>query len=80
MRRDAKLGMISGVVRWAVAQATAEARQTALRLCVRLAGDPRESLEDWRDVPENLLAQIEKWLAAPTLATAFQIVEDVGHR
>jgi hypothetical protein len=78
LRRDAKLGMISGVVRWAVAQATTEARQTALRLCFRLAGDPRESLEDWRDVPENLLAQIEKWLAAPTLATAFQIVETLA--
>jgi|GEM_PF-6006328 len=78
LRRDAKLGLISGVVRWAVAQATAEARQTALRLCIRLAGDPRESLEDWRDVPENLLAQVEQWLAAPTLATAFQIVEDLA--
>ncbi len=75
LKRDAKLGMISGVVRWAVARATKEARQTALRLCFRLAGDPRESLEGWRDVPENLLAQVEKWLAAPTLATAFQIVE-----
>lgn len=78
LRRDAKLSMISGVVRWAVAQATAEARQTALHLCVRLAGDPRESLEDWRDVPENLLAQVEQWLAAPTLAAAFQIVEDLA--
>ena len=74
LRRDTKLSMISGVVRWAVAQGSAKARQIALRLSIRLAGDPRESLEDWRDVPENLLAQIEKWLAAPTLATAFQIV------
>ena len=70
--------MISGVLRWAVAQATTEARQTALHLCVRLAGDPRESLEHWRDVPENLLAQVEQWLTAPTLATAFQIVEDLA--
>ena len=28
--------------------------------------------------PENLLAQVEQWLAAPTLATAFQIVEELA--
>ena len=78
LKRDAKIEMIGGVVRWAVAQATADARQTALRLSIRLAGDPRESLGDWRDVPEDLLAQVERWLVAPTLAAAFQIVEELA--
>jgi hypothetical protein len=78
LRRDAKLCLISGVVRWAVAQASSQAREAALRLSIRLAGDPRENLADWRDIPEDLLAQIERWLVSPTLAAAFRIVETLA--
>jgi hypothetical protein len=75
-RTRAKIAFISGLIGWAV-HGDADAIARALKLCFRIAGDPRAGLDDWRDVPEGALAQAEKWLVEDTLDTSFRIVEDL---
>jgi hypothetical protein len=77
LRTAAKVAMVSGLVDWAARLGTASAIGTALELSFRLARDPRETIDDWRDMPENIVAQVEKWLVERTLTAAFQIVEDL---
>ncbi len=77
LRRMAKIAMLSGLVAWAARLGSAPAVDKALRLCFRLAGDPRESMAGWREAPPKVIAQVEKWLVERTIALAFQIVEDL---
>lgn len=76
-RAMAKVLTVSGLVKWAAQLETPTAIGKALDLCFRLAGDPRESLAPWRDIPATILAQVEKWLVENTLTTAFAIVEQL---
>lgn len=76
-RTRAKIAFISGLIGWAATRGEAVAKSRALKLCFRIAGDPRAGLDDWRDVPEANLAQAEKWLVEETLETSFLIVEDL---
>ncbi len=77
LRGTAKISMVSGLVAWAARLGTPSAIGKALELSFRLAGDPRESLEDWRDMPANIVAQVEKWLVESTLTAAFEIVAEL---
>ena len=77
LRLDAKIAVIGGVVAWATARGDAAARDHALDLCFRMAGDPRADLADWRDIPGNQLAQVEKWLVEETLAASFRVVAEL---
>jgi hypothetical protein len=77
-RRAAKIAIISRLVDWAIQLASEPAMRRALDLSFRLAADPRESLEEWRDIPEHYVAQVEKWLAPRTLQASFQIVAELG--
>jgi hypothetical protein len=76
-RTRAKIAFISGLIKWAAARGDVDAIARALKLCFRIAGDPRAGLDDWRDVPEAALAQAEKWLVEETLETSFRIVGDL---
>jgi hypothetical protein len=76
-RKRAKIALISGIVAWANARDEAEAIALALKQSRRIAGDPRAGLDDWRDIPEESLAQVEKWLVEETLETSFRIVEEL---
>ena len=75
--RATRTAVVCGLVDWAARLTTAPAIRTALNLCFRVAGDPRRTMEDWRDVPEDRVAQVEKWLVEATLTAAFQIVEEL---
>ncbi|MCI4683484.1 EH signature domain-containing protein [Candidatus Rhodoblastus alkanivorans] len=75
-RARAKIAFVSGLVGFG-ARSGAETIGHALKLAFRIAGDPRAGLEDWRDIPEDVLAQVERWLAADTLEAAFRIVADL---
>jgi hypothetical protein len=77
LRDKAKIAMVSGLVEWAARLGTMSAIGMALKLSVRLAGDPRESLEGWRDIPENLVAQVERWLVESTVNAAFDIAAEL---
>ncbi len=77
LRDRAKTAMVSGLVEWAARLATAPAIGKALELSFRLAGDPRESLDGWRDIPANIVARVEKWLVESTLTAAFEIVVEL---
>jgi len=69
--------LVCALVEWAARLATAPAIARALDLCFRLAGDPRLTMEEWRDIPEDCVAQVEKWLVERTVTAAFQIVEEL---
>jgi hypothetical protein len=77
LRGSAKIAMVSGLVEWAARLGTAPAIGKAMELSFRLAGDPRESLDVWRDIPAHILAQVEKWLVESTLNAAFEIVAEL---
>jgi hypothetical protein len=80
-RAAAKGALIRGLVSWAAARGKAKdrdkARALALSLSFRIAGDPRAGLDDWRDLPEAIVAQVERWLVAETIGTSFRIVEEL---
>ena len=78
LRGAAKIAMVSGLVEWAARLGTPFAVNKALDLSFRMAGDPRASMDDWLGLPKNIVAQVEKWLVKWTLATAFQIVAELG--
>jgi hypothetical protein len=77
LRDMAKIAMVSGLVQWAARSGAAPAIAKALNLSLRLAGDPRESLDSWRDIPADVVAQVEKWLVESTLNAAFEIVAEL---
>lgn len=77
-RTRAKIALVSGLVSWAAARGEADAIALAVKLSCRIAGDPRAGLEDWRDIPDDILAQVEKWLAEDTLEASFRIVAELG--
>jgi hypothetical protein len=86
-RAAAKSALIRGLVSWAAARGKAKdrdktkdrdkARALALSLSFRIAGDPRAGLDDWRDLTEAIVAQVERWLVADTIGTSFRIVEEL---
>jgi hypothetical protein len=77
-RRETRKALVCGLVEWAARLATASAIRTALGLCFRVAGDLRRTMENWRDIPEEHVAHVEKWLVERTLSAAFEIVEVLG--
>ncbi|HUO54105.1 MAG TPA: EH signature domain-containing protein [Rhodoblastus sp.] len=74
-RARAKIALVSGLILWA--QRDPRAIPEALRFAFRIAGDPRAGLDDWRDIPDDVLAQVERWLAEDTLESSFQIVAEL---
>ncbi|WP_374544857.1 EH signature domain-containing protein [Rhodoblastus sp.] len=76
-RARAKIAIIEGLVSWAAARAAPEAIAHALKMAFRIAGDPRAGLDDWLDLPEGVLAQVELWLVEDTLESSFRIVEEL---
>jgi hypothetical protein len=76
-RARAKIALVSGLVNWAAASGEKAAIDRALATSFRVAGDPRAGLEDWRDLPETIVAQVERWLAPETLAASFRLVAEL---
>lgn len=76
-RVRAKITLVSGIVKWAAATGNAEAIALALKISRRVAGDPRAGLDDWSDIPEDSLDQVEEWLVEDSLEGSFRIVEEL---
>ena len=76
-RDAARNDLVCGLVDWAARLETGPVICEALDLCFRLVGDPRQTMEDWSDIPEDRLVLVEKWLVERTFTAAFQIVEEL---
>ena len=75
--KAARIALISGVVEMAARDATDDSIAFALEVAFQLACDPRAEPDQWRDIPEAIAEQVEVWLVARTVDTAFQIVEEL---
>ncbi len=76
-RAAARRAMVRGLVRWAGRRGSKETINRALDVSFRLAGDPRENTAFWRDMPEAIVARVEKWLVERTLSDSFRIVAEL---
>lgn len=71
-RQQAKIALTSRLIDESLAAPTQWPANFALML--RFIGDPRETLEDWANIPPQRLAEIEAWLAPQTIALSFDLV------
>jgi len=77
MRGEARIQMVSGIVRWASRVSAGEAEDTALSIVDSLAGDPRISLTHWRGIDEGIRHKVEEWLTKRTLENMFRVIDDL---
>ena len=74
-RAGARRSMVVGIVKWASGQRSPDAIEVAIATCLWLAGDPRQSMALWRDIPEQTLNDVETWLTARTIENLFLVIE-----
>lgn len=66
--------MVVGIVKWARGVGSQEAADVAIGVCLSLAGDPRHSKAQWRDIPSDTIELVHGWLTARTIENMFQVI------
>ncbi len=77
MREDARIQMVSGIVRWASRSSIPGAADLALEIALALADDPRISLSRWRGIHDDVREEVEAWLTARTLENLFRVIDEL---
>jgi hypothetical protein len=73
-RDAARISMVVGIINWAERVGRQEAVDVAIGACLALAGDPRQSKAQWRDIPPETVDAIHGWLTARTIENMFQVI------
>ncbi|GEO18013.1 EH signature domain-containing protein [Microvirga aerophila] len=77
MRNQARQHMVTGIVRGASRHGNPASSEAALDIALTLAGDPRVSIAQWRDIEEDVREDVESWLTARTLENLFRVINEL---
>ena len=73
-RDVARVMMVVGIVKWASRTGSQGAIDVAIGACLSLAGDPRHSMGNWRDIPSETVELVHGWLTARTIENMFLVI------